>query len=170
MVHRISRGFPRRRSSSLKTWGGFTSAAIFTTLAADSTVIVGSFISGADVTVLRTRGLLSIISDQEAADEEVNGAFGLAVVSEDAFAAGAGSVPSPIGDIGSDSWLVWLPWTHTIRNGQSETVSQFPIDSKAMRKFHADERVVVVLTNESTTFGLQFYLSIRQLVSTGAGA
>ncbi len=44
--------------------------------------------------------------DQITASEFVVGAFGMLVVSEDAFAAGAASIPGPFTDAGSDLWMV----------------------------------------------------------------
>ena len=169
------RGYVRvRRSSSLKTWAGFTSGVAFTALAAGSSVVVGSFIAGADLTLLRTRGLLAIQNDQIASSEDVHGALGMARVSEDAFNTGTGALPDPVDDIGSDSWVVWLPFAHTIQRGASgvnaPAASLFVVDSKAMRKFHADERLAVVLRNENSVAGLQYHLTLRALVRTGAGA
>ena len=170
----MARRFVRPVGSRLrtrKTWGGFTSGAAWVAVAGSQSSILGSFVAGTDVTVLRTRGLLSIRSDQEGIDEEVNGALGLAVVSEDAFGIGVTAVPTPIADIGSDAWLMWMPFSHAFRFaaavGLNEPIqSMFTIDSKAMRKFHADERVVVVIENEPTV-GFELNLMVRQLVSTG---
>ncbi len=174
MANRVfSRGRAPRRASSLKTWAGFTSGTTWSALSSGTATIVGSFVAGADLTVLRTRGMLSILSDAEV-EEEVDGAIGLAIVSEDAFQAGITAVPTPIGDIDSDSWLLWQPFQHAralgTAAGQSPANSQYPLDSKAMRKFHADERVVVVLENGSSVFALRFHLIARMLVRTGAGA
>ena len=147
----------------------FGSAASFSSLAAGSSVIVGSFVSGGDATVVRTRGMLQILTDQRAATEEVHGALGMAVVSQDAFDSGIAAVPTPISDIGSNSWLLWTPFEHAFGFGsnigiQEPSSSVFTFDSKAMRKFNADQRLVVVLENSRSAFGLRFHLIIRTLV------
>ena len=86
---------------------------------------------------------------------------------EDAFTVGITAVPTPIGDIGSDLWMLWMPFVHTMqRTGTgilAPSESKFVVDSKAMRKLLASERVVVILENENPSFGLRFHLSIRQL-------
>ena len=53
---------------------------------------------GTKSTIVRTRGMFSVGSDQGLAAEFPFGAFGIAVVSNDAASAGAGSIPSPYTD------------------------------------------------------------------------
>ncbi len=172
MANRVVRRFPARRSSS-KIWAGFSNATSFQTLPAATSQILGSFVvSAGDETIVRFRGLLSIISDQVAASEEVHGAIGVAIVSEDAFNVGITAVPTPIADIQSDAWMVWQPFAHSIlflqtdasgtvitEGGQTNVV----IDSKAMRKIHTDERAVVVIENQAAAFGCLVHLDIRGL-------
>ena len=173
-VRRFARG--GRTASQLrskKEWAGFSSGTGVTTLAAATSVIVGSFVvTAGPETILRTRGLLSIKSDQESADEAVHGALGIAIVSEDAFTVGITAVSTPISDIQNDSWFVWIPFHHAIQIvtavGYSEpAASLFPIDSKAMRKFHSDQRAVVVLQNNAAAAGLNFHLVLRSLAKVG---
>ena len=57
-------------------------------------------------TIVRTRFLVSVVTDQVAADELVLGALGMAVVSDQAVAIGVTAVPTPITDMGSDLWFV----------------------------------------------------------------
>ncbi len=160
-----------RRAPSRKTWAGISSGTSWTTLAANTTVIVGSLVTTGQVTLLRTRGLMAILSDAEV-EEEIQGALGMAVVSEDAFNAGAASMPDPIADIDSDSWVLWQPFQHAralgTATGQSPANSEYVLDSKAMRKFHADERVALLLANNNATFGMRFHIILRSLVRLGA--
>ena len=160
---------PRRTSGSNKTWAGLTSGTTWTSVAANGSIIAGSFIVGLDSTMVRIRGMLGILSDQAAADEEVHGAIGIARVTEDAFSSGIAAVPVPIADIDSDSWVMWQPFIHAFRRldatGIAEPAqSNFVIDSKAMRKFTATDRMVIVLENDSSVAGLRFMLVIRALV------
>ncbi len=174
MANRSVRRFPARRASSLKTWAGLSSGTTWGTLAANSSVLIGSFITNFnDETLLRTRGELAILSDGEV-EEEIQGALGMAVVSRDAFGIGITAVPLPINDIDNDSWVVWAPYHHAralgTASGQSPAETKLVIDSKAMRKIHGEQNLVVVLQNENTSFGLRFHLTVRVLARTGAGA
>ncbi len=157
----------RRRSPSSKQWAGFTSGTSWNTLGAATSFIVGSFTAGSDLTLLRTRGLLAVLSDSEV-EEEIMGAIGITVATEDAFGQGVNAIPTPISDIGSDQWVMWTPFAHAravgSATGQSPAQTNFTIDSKAMRKFHADQRLVVVIENDSASFGMRYHLTIRTLV------
>ena len=165
-VRRFTRGGQAPRRSSSKTWAGFTSGSAWDALASGTATIVGSFVAGADVTLLRLRGMLSVLSDAEV-EEEVQGALGIAVVSDEAFQSGIGAVPTPMTELSSDLWALWMPFAHAralgTATGQSPAQSNFVIDSKAMRKFNADERLVVVLENEGA-FGMRFHVNVRALV------
>jgi len=101
----------------------------------------------AETTIVRIRGnaMLSFVHD--ALNESVNVALGLIVVSAQAAAAGATSVPGPITDAGNDGWF-WhqsasfmaMSATDLVENDQF----RFEIDSKAMRKVNDDQRVLMV--------------------------
>jgi len=100
-------------------------------------------------TVVRTRLLVSILSDQLAASERQVGAIGLAVVSDQAAAIGVTAVPTPITDLESDLWfvhqLLYSDTTFASGIGFTDTSSEvYPIDSKAMRKVEDGEDIVVV--------------------------
>ena len=165
--------FPSRRPS-LKDWAGLGLDSTFNALAAASSVIVGNFTGLSDVTILRIRGLLSIGSDQTAAGGEVHGALGVAIVSEEAFTIGITAVPLPITNDSSDLWMLWQPFSHGIQRltsvGFAEPrLSNWVVDSKAMRKMSNDQRAVVVLQNSAATAGLIWHLDLRSLARTGAG-
>ncbi len=57
--------------------------------------------------VRRTRGWFWVASDQVSAMEYVAVAFGMAVVTDAALAAGAASIPGPSTDLNDDVWFVW---------------------------------------------------------------
>ena len=141
-----------------------------TALAASTKAIVASFtVSGPSQTVRRVRGNVFISSDQVLASEFVVGAFGLMVASEDAFTAGAASIPGPFTDAGSDLWLVHRYFAHSFQFisgvgaglGDSFGV-QLDIDSKAMRKVTEEERLVVMIENGSAN-GMVFNVALRVL-------
>jgi len=172
-VVRSRGGYPARRPS-LKDWTGLGLDSTYNALAAASAVIVGSFTGLSDVTILRIRGLLSIGSDQVAAGEEVHGALGVAIVSEEAFTVGITAVPLPITNDDSDLWMLWQPFAHGIQFGtgvgfQEPRLSNWVVDSKAMRKMSNDQRAVIVLQNSAAAAGLIWHLDIRALARTGAG-
>ena len=100
-------------------------------------------------TIVRTRLLVSIITDQVAASETQVGAIGMCVVSDQAVAAGVGSIPTPITDIASDFWfvhqLLYNDFVFATGIGfQDGGSKQYEVDSKAMRKVNDAEDVVVV--------------------------
>ncbi len=146
------------------SWSGFETPALVVVPAATK-VIVGSFVllGSFEETVMRTRGMYSWRSDQTAAAEAVAGAFGLILVSEDAFAAGAASIPGPLSDINNDGWFVWQPMLFHFRVGDdaSETVDSF--DSKAKRIVRPGSRIAVMAENTNPTQGANFQLIIRLL-------
>lgn len=100
-------------------------------------------------TVIRTRLLLQARSDQTAATEDFFGAFGMAVVSDQAVAAGVASIPTPITDLGSDLWFVHQMFAGGVMAGGTPVegnprVFQYTIDSKAMRRVDVGEDIVQV--------------------------
>ncbi len=99
-----SRGAPRRKSLWLDFASIFVDRAA---LAAASVSLVSSLNAAAlalrPFTIVRTRGLLIVQSDQVAATEQPFGALGLSVVTDQASAIGISAVPTPITDAGSRS-------------------------------------------------------------------
>ena len=98
--------FPRQ-SRPNRGWAGVVSAAGVAVPAA-SKVLLGSFILVGEVeeTILRTVGQIGIVTDQTAASEDQLGAFGLATVSNVAFAIGITAIPGPVTEIEDDGWFV----------------------------------------------------------------
>ncbi len=106
----------------------------------------------APFTIVRSRFLLHIASDQEAADELAAGAFGIAVVSDTATGIGVTAVPTPITDAGSSLFFVHQYMYARLQfasasgfDGDSGHV--YEVDSKAMRKFELGNQVAVVIEN-----------------------
>ena len=100
-------------------------------------------------TIVRTRMLIGIVSDQLAAGENQLGALGIAVVSDQASAIGVTAVPTPVTDLSSDLWLLhqFLFNTFSIASAvgyADDGMHQYAVDSKAMRKVQDGEDVVVV--------------------------
>jgi len=163
-----SRGF--RPSTS---WSGVISTG-YTTVNPSSKIEVAFFTGiDSDITIRRTRGLLSIASDQSAAIEETIGAFGACVISDHAQGVGISAMPDPANDISEDLWAVYVPF---MQIGELSSVSgaesamAYPFDSKAMRKLPTGYSYVFVLANNHPSHSLQFAVNIRVLASlTGTG-
>ncbi len=160
------RGQSTRR---LSQWVGSADVTDHTSLAAATTLIDQS-LTPADQpeTIVRVRGLLTVESDQVAGKETPFGAIGFAIVSTEALAAGAASIPAPYSNAGDDGWFVHqffsAPVFRADATGFGNIAQSYQFDSKAMRKLSPDDRVVMMVENASATDGLLFVLSFRMLL------
>ena len=146
-----------RGSRLRKVWSSFglsDNVAITTTQ-----IILGSVdipIGGAlEATVLRIRGEYLVMGVPNAANDSDVIGLGIIVVRNEAFDAGGVSVPGPISQIGSDSWM-WHSITPidamglTAESAVSLTSNRRVIvDSKAMRK--VPEGSTVILVGQAST-------------------
>jgi len=174
MPQRRSRSFagPRQgRSQRVTQWGAGPDEVGYTTLAAGGVDFMASgnaaFLAARPFTIIRVRGVLSINSDQVVASEEPMGAIGMAVVSDEAVAAGLGSLPTPIGSEASDKWFVWqammAPFSLSAV-GSSSQGGEYIIDSRAMRKVNDGEDLIVMAENASSVHGLDYLFLFRFLI------
>jgi len=147
-------GAPRRES----LWIGITETR--NSIAAASTaVIINSSSAGAlalrPFTIIRTRGYLTVRSDQEVADETFGIALGFAVVSDQALAIGVTAVPTPSTDLGSDLFFVYETILGEFIEGATNTSMQdqpyVRYDSKAMRRVNEDQDIAFVVETPSTS-------------------
>ena len=118
-------------------------------------------------TVIRTRGIFSVRSDQLVASEAQIGAFGIGVVSDQAESVGITAIPHPHTDASWGGWLYHSYFANffsfvTGSGYQPQDASRVVIDSKAMRKVGDRERLVTVVENVGTA-GFQFWNSERIL-------
>jgi len=109
-------------------------------------------------TVVRTRLLMSIVSDQTGLTETQYAAVGLAVVSDQAEAIGITAVPTPVTDLASDLWFLHQFLTNeTVFSSavgfSDDGAHQYQVDSKAMRKVQDGEDLVVVAEGSSIGTG-----------------
>ena len=143
-----------------------------TVILAGTATLLASLNAGAlalrPFTIVRTRLILSILSDQTGADEFVQGAFGMQTVSEAASAAGVAAVPTPLAEPDAD-FFVYQPFAENFLFvsgvGVNEITGQgstYTIDSKAMRKVDIDDDVVI--TVENRLFGYAVAVEGRQLI------
>ena len=149
-----------------RSWSGITSAA-FTAVAASAKVLLGSFVLAVptiDETILRTVGLISIETDNQATAENQIGGFGLIRVSTTAFAIGITAIPGPITDIDDDGWLVYVPFAASTGTVAASLNSvQYHFDSKAKRKIQDGESVAIVVENASSVHGFDIAVHLRLL-------
>ena len=163
-----SRGFRPQTS-----WAAVTPSTEMTVPAATK-LLFGSFTTGQPSTVRRTFGILNWRSDQTVNDERPMGAFGMCVVSNEAFAAGVASMPGPFTDADSDLWFVHqfmfaaFEQAGTVDGFETAAGQQYIINSKAMRKVTDDERVVMVMENGHASQGAVSYVAVRLLASPAA--
>ena len=137
----------------------------FVTVAAASTVLVGGLTpssTGIDLTILRTVGEMAVVSDQSAGAEQQIGAWGIIPVSDEAFAAGVASVPSPDVDGGHDGWFVFQYFGYLSDDGTEARRQVF--DSKAKRIIAGDGvTMAIVVANFHATHGFSFLVNLRML-------
>ena len=145
MAHRRS-GFARRTSNPQYSWA--TIGDVQGNNAVPGKILGASFITNAAPnTLVRLRGTVGAVGDWGAANESFLIRCGIIKVQADANTAGAGSVPGPGSDRGSE----WI-WTGQLYIGNGDDAQANPqaetqtlkIDSKAMRKFKIDDVMIFV--------------------------
>ena len=162
-----SRG-PRRKTSWIASADqGFVTIATNTSVLHQSFSVSPAAPGGSEPTLVRTRGLISIHPSVFNADLEVVGAVGMGVISDQALAVGASAIPGAWTDAGSDIWFVWQPLALNFEFGSAvgtevQGAVQFPFDSKAMRKLHDGESMVVMVESQAGAFDCA--VSFRQLL------
>jgi len=156
-------GGPKRQV----TWFGPADQA-YITVGAGAKVLLSSLDPGTaglpKPTIVRSRGVVSI-NPVTAADAQIVGAFGIAIVSDQALAAGIASIPGPLNDSGWDGWFVWrsFAFTQTQLDATGSLIQsiQLEIDSKAMRKVSDNESLVAVAESQAVAF--EIYDGVRTL-------
>ncbi len=152
--------------------GGYTS----NTLASASSAVLSGILNAAALalrpfTVVRTRGVYFVKSDQTGATEAYESSMGMAVVSDQAAAIGVTAVPTPETDRASDAWFVYESIADQflfisgvgVQGGNVGRQLQF--DSKAMRKVEDGFTIAVVQENSALqASGTTQVLGFRQLI------
>ncbi len=162
MVRRGGRSFPAKKIVNY-TWATFEFN--LTTVGPGNKILLGVFVlaTAFEETLVRTRGILSVSSDQSAAQEEQTGALGIIRVTDAAAAIGITAIPGPVTDGDDDGWVVWQPFSQRTTNVIDGVQShQYTIDSKAQRIVREGQQLAVVLEN-SGVVGLQASGLIRSL-------
>ncbi len=148
-----NRGIPLargRRSDRITTWIRFN--VELATLTGNAATLLAVLNAGAlalrPFTIVRTRGFFHITSDQAAASETLEGAWGSIVVQEEAADAGIASVPSPLAEPDA-AYIVYEPFVNEFLFGDGTGFTEpgginLTFDSKAMRKVGLSEDMVIV--------------------------
>ena len=146
------------------TWSRGIQASL-TNVPAASKVLIDTFVldnvSIAE-TVRRTLGHFIVTSDQDGADEQQLGAFGLVRISDAAGAIGITAMPGPVTERNDDGWFVWQS---ILSRGDASIApagqnQMYAFDSKGMRRIEEGFRIVVVVENSHATHGFDFGLGI----------
>ncbi len=119
-------------------------------------------------TIVRTRGMFHVISDQQAAVETILGAFAMEVVSDSARAAGVGSIPTPFTQGADEGFFVYQPYAQAAEGfatGEpgAEGLS-YMVDSKAQRKLEPGEAIVLTAENSTNHSGCTIFGVLRLLL------
>ncbi len=178
MARRSNRGHIVVRSRRRSIWLASALEVGNTNLSAN-TSILDQAITGAQIvtfgpgTITRTIGSLWVGSDQTVATENVPGALGMAVVSEEARAAGAASCPQPYANAQSDLFFQHLFWISQNVVGSDNTgvlgaggIMRYDFDSRGQRKIEDGQAIVIMLENNSGAFGTVFNIAFRMLYKT----
>jgi len=146
----------------------------FSNVTSGASAINQSFDPGANglpkPTVTRVRGIISIKPQVFAADLDMSGAYGICVVSDEAFTAGAASIPRPFDDAGWDGWLLWGAFAMRLEIvGAGDDF--FPanitqeIDSKGMRKVTDNETIVFMVESEAGAISVSWQARMLLMLS-----
>jgi len=168
-------GFITRGGRNVRETLWFSGVLTQANLAAASTAALLQQLNAAALalrpfTVIRTRGMWHAQSDQAAADERYQVAFGACVVTDQASAIGVTAVPTPATDNGSDAFLSYETILGSYEFGAG-TTAEFDswgvmkeIDSKAMRKVEDGFDLITVIETFSTSSGVTVDAFIRFLI------
>ena len=106
MARRGSR-FVRNDSNRRKTQWGVYDPSTYVAVSSTGAVLLGGFVFTEASTVVRHRGRISVaVPTGTNTDLEFTGAWGVGVVSVEAFAAGVASIPEPYTDSDWGGWMV----------------------------------------------------------------
>ncbi len=143
-----------------------------TTTAGTTATLIASFNAAAlalrPFTIVRTKGYLYLRSDQGAASESFDIAYGIAVVTDQAVAIGVTAIPTPFTDMDSQNWFVFQQMAGHIEFDSAVGLTNYgtgqEYDSKAMRKVDNGEDVVIVAETSAASNGNVLFDQFRMLV------
>ncbi len=146
----------------------------FVSVAGGASVIIGSFNPVASImahpTIVRTRGTVGVKPASFGADIGIIGAWGVGVVSDEAFAAGTASIPRPFEDADWNGWLAWGVFIQQLEFADAtgrlyNAVTEYSVDSKAMRKIPPGNTLVEMAESQTGAFEVNMSLRLLFLLS-----
>ncbi len=119
-------------------------------------------------TVIRTRGVMTVRTDQQASSEVQHVYYGAAVVSDQAVAIGITALPTPRTDNSSDLWFMFEMVAAGMRFGDATGFADLGteriIDSRAMRKVEDGQDIITAIESGVTGAGSLVSTFVRFLV------
>ena len=156
-------GGARRGSKRLTEWSSL-GAQNYVAVANAGATLISSVAFEDPGTIVRARGLISVKVENPALDNDIAGAFGIGLVTAEAFGIGITAVPEPFSDADWGGWMVWQPfgfhWEHFDSTGAGKESWEFEINSKAMRKVEPNTNMVFVAESQSGAFRLAEYVRL----------
>ncbi len=169
----MARRFIRQgKKIDFKSWAAIPS--LQTGFSTETTIIGGSLAFSGPATILRCRGgILARLDATKQVGDLMKVTTAIGIVSSDAFAAGAGSVPDPASEP-EYPWLWWNSFTLSsqIAAGTDDfglSVRAVEVDTKAMRKIKPGESLLWVMQSSASAGSLAtsiFFEQTRVLVGT----
>jgi len=158
-VHRPSFRSPGR----LTQWVAIANQGFLNVASAGATLIQ-SFTPEEALTLVRHRGQLSIRPTVVSSTIDIVGAYGEAIVSTEAFAAGVGSMPEPFTDSDWGGWFLWQSFSFgfVATTADTKISVELEVDSKAMRKIGPNEVLVGIAESQVGAYSIS--APIRTLV------
>ncbi len=157
MARVVRRTFGSRTKGRLTEWIG-PAAQGYQNVAATGSTVLNNFASLEPLTVMRIRGMVSFRPQTTAADLDIIGAIGMGIVSAEAFAAGAASIPEPFDQGGASIWMMWRSFSFNFKfldaTGVQFNTWSFEVDSKAMRKMGPNEVLVTVADSQAGAYAV----------------
>ena len=171
MARRFRSNFRARGPVRLTEWvGGVVSTFDVSALAAGTSTLVSSLDfrllpSLTPSTIVRIRGLLTVGTQAGTAGLNPHGAFGIQLVSGEAFDAGVASMATPFSESESGDWLFHTFWAVMQQDVDAGAVyKEYVIDSRAMRKVTNLDVLATIIENGSSTDSAQFLTNKRTLL------
>ena len=174
--------FTRNRKSGFTRQGGVVrretlwlgGSFLDTGIATSSTPAVLTSLNAAALalrpfTVIRSRGLLHLHSDQVAATEHQQIAYAAAVVSDQSVGIGVTAVPTPVVDNSSDLWFLFETMFNAFDFGSgigfdANSGNVREIDSRAMRKVEDGQDIITVMETTANSNGVFLQSFVRMLI------
>jgi len=117
-----------------------------------------------DETQMRVIGSITVVSDQPTSLERQIGSVGLIVVSDNAIAAGAASIPGPSTDIDNDGWFCHTQFAqNTVANPTASLPPPYAFVSKGRRIVQEGMGIAIMVENIHATHGMIVALQFRML-------